>query len=54
MSVCLSVSQHSQRQTVRHTDAKIGVRIDIDHILDEFDGQGNRSKVKVTRLINDV
>ena len=56
VSMCLcvhvSVSQRSQRQTVWHTDAKIGIRFNIDHILDEFDGQGHRSKVKVTRLEN--
>ncbi len=30
-----------------------GIGIDmIDDLLDEFDGQGHRSKVKVTRLLN--
>ena len=31
-------------------DLKIGTVIGIDDLLDEFDGQGHRSKVKVTGL----
>ncbi len=29
---------------------KFGIGIDLDDIMDEFDGQGHRSKVKVTKV----
>ena len=46
--VCVSVCQHSPGRTVWCTVTKFGTGIDLDKILDEFDGQGHRSKVKVT------
>ena len=49
-SVCLSVSQRSPGWTVWATDLKFGVRIDLDNISDEFEGQSHRSKVKVAIL----
>ena len=30
-------------------DVKFGTGMHLDHILDEFDGQGHRSKVKVEK-----
>ena len=51
-SVCVSVSQHSHDWTVWSTDFKFGAEMHLDHISDEFDGQGHRSKFKVTRLKN--
>ena len=40
MCVCLSVCGHSQGGTVLHIIKKFGIGIDLDDILDEFDGQG--------------
>ncbi len=52
--VCLSVSvcEHSHGWTDWHTVTKFGTGIDLDDILDNFVGQGHRSKVKVTRSKN--
>ncbi len=52
LSVCVSVIQLSHGWTVWRMDLKICVRINIDKILDEFEHQGHRSKVKVTVLKN--
>ncbi len=49
MCVCLSVCEHSDGWTVWHIIKKFSTGIDFDYILYEFDGQGHRSKVKVTR-----
>ncbi len=35
-------------------DLQFGMNITIDDILDEFEGQGHRSKVKVVRLKNAI
>ena len=52
LSVRQSVIQPSHGWTVWHTDVKIGRDIDLDKILDNFEGQGHRSKVKVAILKN--
>ncbi len=52
VSVCVSVSEHSHSWTDWHTVTKFGTGIDLDGILDKFDGQRQRSKVKVTRSRN--
>ena len=52
LSVRPSVIQRSFGWTVWNTDPKIGRDIDLDDISDEFEGQGHRSKVKITRLKN--
>ncbi len=31
-------------------DLKVGTYIDVHHISDKFEGQGHRSKVKVTKV----
>ncbi len=46
---CVSVCGHSYGWTVWHIMMKFSTGIDLDDILDEFDGQGHRSQVKVTR-----
>ncbi len=55
-SVCVSVRPcvcfHSAGRTVGPTDLKFGTRIKDHHISDEFEGQGHRSKVKVTKVKN--
>ncbi len=48
--ICLSVSQRSHGWTVWHMDPKFGGGIDLDNILDEF--EGHRSKVNVYSLKN--
>ncbi len=52
VSVCVSVCQRSHGWTVWATNLKFGVDIAFDNILDEFRGQGQRSKVKVAILKN--
>ncbi len=52
MCVRLSVCLRSAGRTVGPTDLKFGARIEDHHILDEFEGQGHRSKVKVTKVKN--
>ncbi len=52
VSVRLSVIQRFYGLTVQDTDLRFGVRIDLDNISDEFEGQGHRSKVKVAMLKN--
>ena len=52
LCVCVSVIQLSHGWTVWRMDLKICVKINIDNILDEFEHQGHRSKVKVTVLKN--
>ncbi len=47
MSVCLSVSALMAEPSV-----VFGTGIDLDRILNEFDDEGHRSKVKVTRSKN--
>ncbi len=51
-SVCPCVRLRSAGRTVGPTDLKFGARIKDHHILDEFEGQGHRSKVKVTKVKN--
>ena len=51
-SVCLSVSEHSHGWTDGPTILNFGTGIDLNKISTKFDGQGHRSKVKVTRLKN--
>ncbi len=48
VSVCLCVCQLLSSLTTE----KFGARVDHDYISDEFEGQGHRSKVKVTMLKN--
>ncbi len=43
-SVCQSVCWHSHRWTVGPRDQKFGIGINLDYILDEFDGKGHRSR----------
>ncbi len=50
--MCLSVCLRSAGRTVGPTDLKFGARIKDHHIPDEFEGQGHRSKVKVTKVKN--
>ncbi len=52
VSVCLSVSEHSHGRTVWPSIMKFGVSTDLNNLLAKFDGQGHRSKVKVTMLEN--
>ena len=46
------VRLRSTGRTVGPTDLKFGTRIKDRHISDKFEGQGHRSKVKVTRVKN--
>ena len=52
--VCLSVCVclRSTGWTVGPKDLKFGARIKDHHTLDNFEGQGHRSKVKVTKVKN--
>ena len=50
--VFLSVCLRSTGWTIGPTDLKFGARIKDHHILDKFEGQGHRSKVKVTKVKN--
>ena len=51
--VCVSVCGHTHGWPVWHFSTKFSTGIDLDDILEEFDGQGHRSKVKVTRSKHD-
>ena len=51
-SVCLCVCQRSHCWTVGPMNLKFGVGMNLHNILDEFKGQGHRSKFKVTILKN--
>ncbi len=54
-SICLSVCLRSTGWTVGPTDLKFGAHIEDHHnniISDEFEAQGHRSKVKVTKVKN--
>ncbi len=51
-SVCLSVCLHSTGWTIGPTDLKFGAGIKDHHISKEFEGQGHRSKVNVTKVNN--
>ncbi len=50
LCVCLCVCLCSAGWTVGPTDLIFGARIKDHHILDKFEGQGHRSKVKVTEV----
>ncbi len=50
--VCVSVCEHSHGWMDWHTITKFGTGIYLDGIWDEFDVQGQRSRVKVTRSKN--
>ncbi len=54
--VCLSVRPcvrlRSTGRTVGPTDLKFGTRIKDHHTSDKFEGQGDRSKVKVSKVKN--
>ncbi len=50
LCVCVCVCQRSHSWNVWRTDPKFGGGIDFDNISDEFEGQGHRSKVKITSL----
>ncbi len=50
----MSVCQHSHSLTVEAKDTKFGVGMYLDHVSNEFNSQGHRSKVKVARLKNVV
>ncbi len=52
LSVCVSVCLRSTGWTVGPTGLKFGARIKNHHISDGFEGQGHRSKVKVTKVKN--
>ena len=52
LSVCPSVSIHSHCCTIWRTDPKFGGGVDLDNILGNLEGQGHKSKVKVSRLKN--
>ena len=51
-SVYLSVFQHSHGWTVWRMDMNFGMGVHFYDILAKFDGQGDMSKVKVTRSEN--
>ena len=50
--VCVCVCLRYTGWTVGPTDLKFGAHIKDHYILDEFEGQGHRSKVKVTEVKN--
>ncbi len=52
LSVCLSVCLRSTGQTFGPTDLRFCTRSKDHHILGEFEGQGHRSKIKVTKVKN--
>ena len=48
LSLCLCVCQRCHGWTVRPTGPMFGTGMNLEYILDEIDGQGHRSKFKVT------
>ncbi len=51
-SVCLSVCALQAEPLDLPTDLNFGIRIKGHHISDEYEGQGHRSKVRVTKVKN--